>query len=154
MRCRTIVLSGAHPGRQGALSQDHAELKTEVESHFLEKWGCQRLQVRLDILDAALASEGHAIDIADDDVLTAGRSIKRKSKLDHYGVSVSVIVLVANALPSLIPNFLMNPISSIAIMSSIPSCLFHLSSRCSTYCRLYLWTNRSNLCDLSYQKPS
>ena len=66
-----------------------------------------------------LASEGCGFQISVPDLCRVFASIRRKSKLDAYGVSISAIELLASVKPELVANFLTTVVASTPMMSTI-----------------------------------
>jgi len=114
-----MVLSDVHPGRVGAISSSCEDWSLEVESQFSKKWGVSRLQDRVNILDAVLMNDGSGISITPASLMEAFDHIKCKARVDHYGISIAAVKMVAIAQPGLVVDFLSLAAASTAIMSSI-----------------------------------
>ena len=102
-----------------AISHSAIEWGSEVHRQFAGKWGCHDLQGRMNILDVVLRHEGDGFPVQCEDLMEAFRTIKRKSRTDHYGVSVFAFMIIAQASPGLVEDFLQKAIASTSIMSSI-----------------------------------
>jgi len=73
---------------------------------------------RIGVLNFVLANEADGVPVLPSALTEAFSRIKRKSKLDHYGVSVSSIVLLAQVRPDAVAIFLHAALGSTAIMSN------------------------------------
>ena len=91
----------------------------ELYKHFSGKWGCHRPQDRADLLKELLETDGSCIEIPRKVVGQALDNIRRKTRVDHYGVSVACILLLSIAKPDCLCNFLQLFMGSTAMMSSI-----------------------------------
>ena len=114
-----VLSSAAHPNKVEHVSYEEDEWRLEVADHFSRKWGVQRLQERMNILDAMRENDGNRIHIDPSELHAAFTNIKRMGKLDHYGTSVAAIKILAHARPELVCVFLETLISSTALMSEI-----------------------------------
>ena len=101
------------------VSQSPADWSAEVHRQFSGKWGCHDSQGKMNILNAVLAQEDHGLPVCDADLQQAFQVIRRRSRLDHYGVSVAAFQIIADARPGLIASSLQTAIASTPIMSSI-----------------------------------
>ena len=66
-----------------------------------------------------LLHEGEGIQVSGEHLFAAFDRIKQKPKLDHYGVSVAAIKLVANVAPNTVADVLTRTISSTPAMSTL-----------------------------------
>jgi hypothetical protein len=114
-----MILSDVHPGRVGHVSSYQADWKPEVKSQFSNKWGVNKLQDRVNILGMVLATDGGGICVTPEALMLALDRIKGKARLDHYGISVDAVKVLAIAQPSLAASFLSLVVASTSIMSSI-----------------------------------
>ena len=101
------------------VSFDPSEWGDAVLSQFGGKWGCHDLQGRMNILDFVLAQEGNGVSFPFSALSAALDRIRRKPKLDHYGISVSSLQIVAHACPTLLLKFLELASGSTPILSSV-----------------------------------
>ena len=69
--------------------------------HYQDKWGCKRYELRTIILEHILACEGAAPEMSVQQVEQAFTQIKRRKRIDHYGVSVAFLAMLFSACPYL-----------------------------------------------------
>ena len=90
-----------------------------IHKQFADKWGASRHQLRLHVLDFIFQAEAHPIRITWDMLFTACTKPAKRSKLDHYGVSVEVIRLLCTACPDTAAHFFESLLGSTPLMASI-----------------------------------
>ena len=105
--------------RAGKTSYDERDFAEQVCTQFSQKWGTHRLQDRANIREAVLAHDGAGIEVDSAVLLDAFERVKRKSKVDHYGVSVAAVQIIATALPLATAQFFATTIASTEAMSAI-----------------------------------
>ena len=88
-------------------------------SHFSVKWGARKLQHSVNSLDAILPFEGSAAPISEEQLSKALSKIRRKGKLDHYGVSVAAMLMVFRARPEAVTRLLSTSLGSAPAMAQL-----------------------------------
>ena len=114
-----MVLSAVHPGRSGQTSSSPDDWSAEVSAQFSRKWGVNRLQDRANIIDCLLATDACGIDVLPESLMLAFDRIKCKARVDHYGISISAVKIIACAKPGLVSDFFAKVSASTSIMSDI-----------------------------------
>ena len=84
------------------VSYSPAAWGSEIHGQFSGKWRCHDLQGKMNILDVVLRHEGNGVPFRDDDLAAALNKIKRKSRTDHYGISVLALRVLALSCSGLI----------------------------------------------------
>ncbi|CAK0910579.1 unnamed protein product [Prorocentrum cordatum] len=117
-RLKEVVLP-APAGQQRARTSDPATWGESLGSHFSVKWGAKKFQHRVNLLDAILPFEGSAAPISEEQLRKALSKIRRKCKLDHYGVSVAAILMVFRVRPEAVTRLLSTSLGSAPAMAQL-----------------------------------
>lgn len=115
----------------GSRMNDSSRWEEALGRHFGDKWGTSNAAVRTQLMEQVVKTDGAELVVPSEGMLAAFRAIRRKRKLDNYGVSVGVLLLLWLAVPSLFMNFIVALITSVTMMSSIEvkGCVFGKESR-------------------------
>ena len=90
-----------------------------IFAFFGGKWGCNRPQGRMDIMDFMMKWEATPVKIPVDILRDACASIRNTAKLDHHGISVEAIGLLVESCPSVAADFFLRLVSSSALTSQL-----------------------------------
>ena len=118
-KVKSMVLSSASGELLGTVTDDHSQWAVEVQQQFGSKWGCLRIQDRINMLDFMLQHEGVEINFSNNDLLAACKLLRKQAKLDHYGVALEAVLLFCRACPEVAVEFFARSMASSPFMSSI-----------------------------------
>ena len=114
-----MVLSSASGPLAGSHTADQSQWEGEIKEQFSTAWGCGDADNRLRILDGLLPFEGQGIPVCIEDIQEAITRVKRKSKLDHYGISIGAISMLCAARPRAVASFFETLLASTSFMSNV-----------------------------------
>ena len=98
---------------------DHRRWEEALGKYFGEKWGAKNRVGRRQLMQQLTEVGSGKVDITCAELGSAFRAIRRKKKMDDYGVSVGVLLFLWQAAPGIFVEFLRRFMSSTALMSSI-----------------------------------
>ena len=96
----------------GSRTNQQDRWNPEVLQQFGTKWGHKNLHKRSIILDYLASAENDAIDLDVETLLGACSSLRQRSKLDPYGISLKAVRLFCAAQPEIAVDFFKRAMSS------------------------------------------
>ena len=106
-------------GDDGAPVDDFAKWEIALSDYFGDKWGSNNVQERSVLMQHLARNEGHQLVLPMHVVDKALAVIRRKKKLDHYGISIAALVLLWRAQPSVLHDFLVAFMASTQMVSNM-----------------------------------
>jgi len=103
----------------GAPVTDYGKWETALTAYFGEKWGTSNIQCRAELMQYLARSEELPFDLPMHVVDAAFSIIRKKRKLDGYGISVASLLLLWKACPVVVRNFLAMFITSTTMVSAM-----------------------------------
>ena len=103
----------------GAPVDDFAKWEIALSDYFGDKWGSNNGQERSVLMQHLARNEGHQLVLPMHVIDKALAVIRRKKKLDHYGISIAALVLLWRAQPSVLRDFLFAFMASTQMVSNM-----------------------------------
>ena len=104
---------------KGHASVDCEDWAKEVKRHYETKWGCSRLQDRLNVLDYIRRTDGCLVDIEAEELSNAFKCVRSKHRNDRLGVSVAGLEMLFVSQPSTFEKWLASVMACSKQMESL-----------------------------------